>query len=184
MSPASPYFIRWQHHHLRRIFYFGLILVMMSMPSALPACFVGRTSRVEFYRQLVLSNAKHVSFRMAKGPDGDRRIYNKDQQLATRRTFILAPSISILASMLPMYPSNAACLPGDIRTDCIGVYKMPLDDAALNYVETPEQLKKFAPDLNWVRSSVFAVGRFNFNLCLLLQKSLTYRVCSSTGSTN
>lgn len=69
-----------------------------------------------------------------------------------RRDIVVWP---ILAFMMSVHPtkSNAACLPGDIRSECIGVYKMPLDDAVLSYVESPEQLKKFAPDLNWVRSS-------------------------------
>eukprot|EP00521_Asterionellopsis_glacialis_P013413 CAMPEP_0195308314 /NCGR_PEP_ID=MMETSP0707-20130614/38162_1 /TAXON_ID=33640 /ORGANISM="Asterionellopsis glacialis, Strain CCMP134" /LENGTH=301 /DNA_ID=CAMNT_0040372579 /DNA_START=439 /DNA_END=1347 /DNA_ORIENTATION=- len=47
-------------------------------------------------------------------------------------------------------PSWAACLSGDTSEDCIGVYKMPIDDAVLSYVETPEILKKFAPDVRWV----------------------------------
>jgi hypothetical protein len=130
---------------------------MLSIPSVLP--FVGTRSGVAFYRQLVLSNgAEHVSYHKAQDPDGGKSpIYNKEQPLATRRNFILAPAVSILASMLSMNPSNAACLPGDIRTECIGVYKMPIDDAALGYVETPEQLKKFAPDLNWVRPRMLLV---------------------------
>jgi len=46
--------------------------------------------------------------------------------------------------------SNAACLPGDLSSDCIGVYKVPIDDAILPYVGTPDALKKFAPDLKYV----------------------------------
>lgn len=45
---------------------------------------------------------------------------------------------------------EAACLPGDLSTDCIGVYKVPIDDNILPYVGTPEALKKFAPDLRYV----------------------------------
>jgi len=44
----------------------------------------------------------------------------------------------------------AACLPGDSSASCIGVYKVPVDDRILPYTSTPEQLKKFAPDLRWV----------------------------------
>lgn len=46
--------------------------------------------------------------------------------------------------------ADAACLPGDTDTSCIGVYKVPMDDRILQYTSTPEQLKKFAPDLKWV----------------------------------
>ncbi|KAL7459619.1 hypothetical protein ACHAWC_011454 [Mediolabrus comicus] len=46
--------------------------------------------------------------------------------------------------------ADAACLPGDLREECIGVYKMPIDDKALPYVESPEKLKLYAPDLTWV----------------------------------
>ena len=46
--------------------------------------------------------------------------------------------------------SQAACLPGDLSKECIGVYKVPIDDRILPYVSTPEALKRFAPDLNYV----------------------------------
>jgi hypothetical protein len=46
--------------------------------------------------------------------------------------------------------AQAACLFGDTSADCIGVYKMPMDDAALPYVNTPEKLRLNAPDLRWV----------------------------------
>ena len=44
----------------------------------------------------------------------------------------------------------AACLPGDISKDCIGVYKVPVDDGMLPYVGTPEALKTYAPDIRYV----------------------------------
>ena len=47
-------------------------------------------------------------------------------------------------------PSHAACLQGDTSPDCIGVYKVPLDDAILPYVQTPETLATFAPGVRWV----------------------------------
>lgn len=46
--------------------------------------------------------------------------------------------------------TKAACLPGDLSKECIGVYKVPIDDAVLPYVGTPEALQKFAPDLKYV----------------------------------
>ena len=47
-------------------------------------------------------------------------------------------------------PVNAACLQGDVRKECIGVYKVPIDDAIKSYISTPEALTKFAPDLKFV----------------------------------
>jgi hypothetical protein len=46
--------------------------------------------------------------------------------------------------------AQAACLMGDTSEDCIGMYKMPLDDEALPYVDTAETLAKFAPGIRWV----------------------------------
>jgi hypothetical protein len=46
--------------------------------------------------------------------------------------------------------ARAACLPGDLSPECIGVYKVPIDDNIKGMVSTPEQLKKYAPDLNYV----------------------------------
>ncbi|KAL7525559.1 hypothetical protein ACHAXR_001058 [Thalassiosira sp. AJA248-18] len=44
--------------------------------------------------------------------------------------------------------ARAACLSGDIRAECIGVYKV--DASHSSYAETPEKLKLYAPDLQWV----------------------------------
>jgi hypothetical protein len=52
--------------------------------------------------------------------------------------------------VLPPLSSQAACLPGDLSKDCIGVYKVPMDDRSLPYFSTPEALQKFAPDLRYV----------------------------------
>ena len=46
--------------------------------------------------------------------------------------------------------AQAACLPGDKNVDCIGVYKVPVDDRVLPYVKSPETLETFAPDVRWV----------------------------------
>ncbi len=68
----------------------------------------------------------------------------------SRRRFLIGASLLMPMSQLNDNEANAACLPGDIREDCIGVYKLPMDDAAASYVETPEKLRKYAPDLQWV----------------------------------
>eukprot|EP00547_Thalassionema_nitzschioides_P018384 CAMPEP_0194254476 /NCGR_PEP_ID=MMETSP0158-20130606/32277_1 /TAXON_ID=33649 /ORGANISM="Thalassionema nitzschioides, Strain L26-B" /LENGTH=246 /DNA_ID=CAMNT_0038992525 /DNA_START=36 /DNA_END=776 /DNA_ORIENTATION=+ len=66
-----------------------------------------------------------------------------------RRTAISFVS-SCLLVIGPSSKANAACLPGDESADCIGFYKVPLDDEILPYVETPEELEKVAPGLRWV----------------------------------
>ena len=51
--------------------------------------------------------------------------------------------------MLPT-PSQAACLQGDTSPDCIGFYKVPLDDDILPYIGSPEKLAQYAPGIRWV----------------------------------
>lgn len=48
--------------------------------------------------------------------------------------------------------ASAACLPGDLSKECIGVYKVPtiVDENVLPYVSTPEALQRYAPDINYV----------------------------------
>ena len=67
----------------------------------------------------------------------------------SRRLFFQSLS-SILLIPLNEKSANAACLSGDIRPDCIGVYKLPIDAAESSYVATPEKLMQYAPDLKWV----------------------------------
>ena len=62
----------------------------------------------------------------------------------------MAGSAVLSATKWDPQPGNAACLPGDKSLDCIGVYKVPLDDRILPYVGSPEMLKTYAPDLRWV----------------------------------
>ena len=66
----------------------------------------------------------------------------------TRRT-ALTTALRGVVMLLPQR-ARAACLMGDTSPDCIGVYKMPMDDSALNYVDTPEKLLRYAPDVRWV----------------------------------
>ena len=100
---------------------------------------------------------------MSKVSSGDKFEGSFDNQLQRnnnnnkipsnqRRAFLLN---SLLFSLLSPNNANSACLPGDIRSECIGIYKLPLDDGVLKYVETEEMLKKFAPDLKWVRVFAF-----------------------------
>ena len=69
----------------------------------------------------------------------------------TRREMIRFGSGCILAQKLFFASAaNAACLPGDASPDCIGVYKIPIDDNILPYTGTESALKKFAPDTRYV----------------------------------
>ncbi|KAL7551621.1 hypothetical protein ACHAWF_016581 [Thalassiosira exigua] len=57
---------------------------------------------------------------------------------------------SMLATLMDADDAWAACLSGDVRAQCIGVYKLPIDAAESKYLETPEMLRAYAPDLEWV----------------------------------
>lgn len=70
---------------------------------------------------------------------------------ALRRLLVAGSALASVATALgPIQPSQAACLPGDKNVDCIGVYKVPVDDRVLPYVQSPEVLKTYAPDVRWV----------------------------------
>ena len=88
-----------------------------------------------------------------QNPDEVEDMMTKKSQ--SRRSFMICASLLVPMSQLNTNQANAACLPGDIREDCIGVYKLPMDDAAKSYVETPEKLQKYAPDLKWVEPIQF-----------------------------
>lgn len=48
--------------------------------------------------------------------------------------------------------AQAACFPGDLSPECIGVYKIPLQDALSSpTLNSPEALKRNAPDVNYVQ---------------------------------
>lgn len=72
------------------------------------------------------------------------------QEPSTTRRKLFQKTIS--AALVVGAPSvaNAACLQGDLRPVCIGIYKVPIDDNILPYVSTPEKLHEFAPDLKYV----------------------------------
>ena len=71
-----------------------------------------------------------------------------------RRVFAQTISQSFIASgllqLINVKPASAACLSGDIRSECIGVYKTPIDAPESPYMNTPEKLQAYAPDLKWV----------------------------------
>jgi hypothetical protein len=67
-----------------------------------------------------------------------------------RRKLLTACCVAIGGGVMGSGRANAACLPGDLSPDCIGVYKVPINDNIRNMVSTKESLKKYAPDLNFV----------------------------------
>ena len=68
----------------------------------------------------------------------------------SRREVFLFGGGCWLAQNVMSTTANAACLPGDASPDCIGVYKIPIDDNILAYTGTESALKKFAPDTRFV----------------------------------
>lgn len=69
-----------------------------------------------------------------------------------RRDLFSKILLSCVADQLWIPPAftNAACLPSDTSTSCIGVYKVPIDDAISGYINTPENWMKIAPGVKWV----------------------------------
>jgi hypothetical protein len=84
-------------------------------------------------------------------PIRDDENTNENNKVSSRRQ-LFQQSAAAATAVIVASPSdaNAACLQGDLRSVCIGIYKVPLDDNILPYISTPEQLHKFAPDLHYV----------------------------------
>ncbi|VEU37614.1 unnamed protein product [Pseudo-nitzschia multistriata] len=72
------------------------------------------------------------------------------EPIPTRRRLLRAAAMAAAAGLSGTRSADAACLTGDTRPVCIGIYKVPQDAAFSNYISTPEQLKEFAPDLTYV----------------------------------
>lgn len=85
-------------------------------------------------------------------PRRDRRDHTTSRRKALTNISksILGLSVITFATINTPKQSHAACLPGDTSIDCIGVYKVPIDNNIKNMVGTPEQLAKYAPDLRYV----------------------------------
>eukprot|EP00560_Eucampia_antarctica_P000921 CAMPEP_0197833944 /NCGR_PEP_ID=MMETSP1437-20131217/20648_1 /TAXON_ID=49252 ORGANISM="Eucampia antarctica, Strain CCMP1452" /NCGR_SAMPLE_ID=MMETSP1437 /ASSEMBLY_ACC=CAM_ASM_001096 /LENGTH=103 /DNA_ID=CAMNT_0043438281 /DNA_START=323 /DNA_END=634 /DNA_ORIENTATION=+ len=68
---------------------------------------------------------------------------------------------------------SAACLSGDTSEECIGIYKLPLDDSVASFIDTPEHLATMAPGLNWVPPVEYPK---NIDLAITELNSLTERI--------
>ena len=86
----------------------------------------------------------------------NNKIIDKTKRKTIQSLFIQPLSFLLLSSSYPTI-NNAACLSGDTSIDCIGTYKVPIDDSPTiqNMISTPEQLKKYAPDIRWVPTIVY-----------------------------
>jgi len=76
-----------------------------------------------------------------------------DPAATTRRQWLMTMTAIVTTTTTTMFSpqiTQAACLQGDSSTECIGVYKVPIDERILPYISTPEALSKFAPDIHWV----------------------------------
>ena len=94
-------------------------------------------------------NIKRPHISLFDGCDGiDDNILIPQQHTQTRRIFIQSIISSLL--LINTNPVHAACLPGDLSANCIGVYKTPIDAPESDFMDSPEKLKAYAPDLNWV----------------------------------
>jgi hypothetical protein len=56
--------------------------------------------------------------------------------------------MTVVAAASSPLPASAACLPGDLSKECIGIYKVPIQWDDQTERATIENLKKFASDLN------------------------------------
>jgi hypothetical protein len=72
----------------------------------------------------------------------------KNHNSPDRRSMIT--SLVLSGCLILPTRSQAACLQGDTSPDCIGFYKVPLDDSILPYINSPEKLAQFAPGVRWV----------------------------------
>jgi hypothetical protein len=61
---------------------------------------------------------------------------------------VVSSCMTAVAVLGPLPVASAACLPGDLSKECIGVYKAPIQWDDQTERATIENLKEFAPDLN------------------------------------
>lgn len=116
--------------------------------------FAGLTQRTSGFSVCRLRKNAHVSKKNTTGRKHEAtqvRCHSEDS-INRRQAMntLIRTAIPAGIMMSSPRPSKAACLSGDTSSDCIGVYKLPLDDDVNIYIDTPEHLAKMAPDLRWV----------------------------------
>lgn len=96
----------------------------------------------------LLEQSKH---KITNGEEATVLHKNQSEVVISRRqvmNYFMKSAIPLGLTMASPRPSKAACLGGDVSPECIGIYKVPLDDAIKKYIDTPEHSAKYAPDLN------------------------------------
>ena len=144
-----------------------LLALWASKSNAFPLTTRSRIQAAAIYRLTSLSGTNDCDY-FGDGDSFDNNNLQSNEvditrtiSQSSRRSFLICASVLISTSQLNVNQAKAACLPGDIREECIGVYKLPMDDAAKSYVETPEKLQKYAPDLKWVEPIQFPSSYHN-----------------------
>ena len=117
------------------LFIFGFLLMTTRAANAFVLS-IGAPSRYTATSELSMTAPENGS---------DRRSF-----LGKAASGIIQSVGSVSATAATISTANAACLPGDQSPDCIGIYKVPIDDRIGDYVGTPEKLKTYAPDMRWV----------------------------------
>ena len=99
--------------------------------------------------QLRLLNGHDHTNRYCHDSESEGADSNIHEHSQNRRLFFQTFLASMILIPMNTKSARAACLSGDIRTECIGFYKLPIDSHS-PFTDTPETLELYAPDLQWV----------------------------------
>lgn len=70
-----------------------------------------------------------------------------------RRCFLSRTAATVGIATTLVDEAQAACMPGDLTPDCIGVYKLPyLDSKDSSWINDKETMEMFAPDVRFVKT--------------------------------
>lgn len=119
--------------------------------------------------QVTHPHKREIMSASVSGSSNNNKYNNiKKKNSRSRRDFLLSSS-TFISGITLLHPQkvNAACLTGDTSEQCIGVYKVPIDEEILPYIETKEKLEKYAPGINWIPPTTYpksykdAIQEFN-----------------------
>ena len=137
------------NNHHRSCGWWGVASYSIPTPPPLP-----RTSRSSSTPTAPKSPATTTTASTSRRPEMQSILQSYSRRIipfvvTTAVVFVLSASTTTTTTTSSTI-CHAACLPGDIHVDCIGVYKVPIDEEMTPYVATPEALKRFAPDVRYV----------------------------------
>ena len=90
----------------------------------------------------------YTSFLLATGCFQDVQAWSP---LVSRRSLVEGAAAAVVG-LSTASSANAACLPGDLSTDCIGVYKLPYQDSKEStWLQDKDILAEFAPDIRYIK---------------------------------